>query len=104
MIPKVGKKDKTSVRSWRLITLLSCISKGFERIISRRVAWTALTHRVLSNQHGGALPKMSAMDLVASFTHDVEKAMAGGKQVTMVTLDVQGAFDALLANRLLQRM
>jgi hypothetical protein len=26
------------------------------------------------------------------------------KQVTMVTLDVQGAFDALLANRLLQRM
>ena len=44
------------------------------------------------------------MDLVASFTHDVEKAMAEGKQVTMVTLDVQGAFDALLANRLLQRM
>ena len=30
--------------------------------------------------------------------------MAEGKQVTMVTLDVQGAFDALLANRLLQRI
>ena len=104
MIPKVGKKDKTSVRSWRPIALLSCISKGFERIISRRIAWTALTHRVLSNQHGGALPKRSAMDLVASFTHDVEKAMAEGNQVTMVTLDVQGAFDALLVNRLLQRM
>ena len=44
------------------------------------------------------------MDLVASFTHDVEKAMAEGNQVTMVTLDVQGAFDALLVNRLLQRM
>ena len=44
------------------------------------------------------------MDLVASFTHDVEKAMAKGYQVTMVTLDVQGAFDALLVNRLLQRM
>jgi ribonuclease HI len=104
MIPKLGKKDKTSVRSWRPIALLSCISKRFERIISRRIAWTTLTHRVLSNQHGGALPKRSAMDLVASFTHDVEKAMAEGHQVTMVTLDVQGAFDALLANRLLQRM
>ena len=44
------------------------------------------------------------MDLVASFTHDVEKAMGKGHQVTMVTLDVQGAFDALLVNRLLQRM
>jgi ribonuclease HI len=104
MIPKVGKKDKTSVRSWRPIALLSCISKGFERVISRRISWTALTHRVLSTQHGGALPKRSAMDLVASFTHDVEKAIAEGYQVTMVTLDVQGAFDALLVNRLLYRM
>ena len=104
MIPKVGKKDKSSVRSWRPIALLSCISKGFERIISQRIAWTALTHQVLSSQHGGALPKRSAMDLVASFTHDVEKAIAEGRQVTMVTLDVQGAFDALLVNRLLRRM
>lgn len=101
MILKVGKKDKTSVRSWRPIALLSCISKGFERIISHRIAWTALTHQVLSDQHGGALPKRSAMDLAASFTHDLEKAIAEGQQVTMVTLDVQGAFDALLANRLL---
>jgi hypothetical protein len=56
---------------------------------------------VLSDQHRGALPKRSAIDLVASFTHNVEKAIAEGLQVTMVTLDVQGAFDALLANRLL---
>lgn len=104
MIPKVGKKDKSSVRSWRPIALLSCVSKGFERIISRRIAWTALTHRILSSQHGGALPKRSAMDLVASFVHDVEIALAKGLQATIVTLDVQGAFDALLINRLLHRM
>jgi hypothetical protein len=104
MIPKVGKKDKASVRSWRPIALLSCISKGFERVILRRLVWTALIHSVFSNQHGGALPKRSAMDLVASFTHDIEEAMANGKQVTIVTIDVQGAFDALLVNRLLRRM
>src|SRR6201996_9280218 len=104
MLPKVGKKDKTSVRSWRPIALLSCISKGLERIIARRIAWTALTNGILSPQHGGALPKRSTMDLVASFTHDVEAAMALGLQVTMITMDVQGAFDALLARRLLKRM
>ena len=101
MILKAGKKDKSLVRSWRPIALLSCISKGFERVISQRLAWTALTHHVLSNQHGGALLKRSAIDLVASFTHDVEQAVSDGKQVTMVTIDVQGAFDTLLANRLL---
>lgn len=104
MLPKVGKKDKTSVRSWRPIALLSCISKGLERVIAKRVAWTALTSGILSPQHGGALPKRSAMDLVAAFTHDVESAMALGMEVTMITMDVQGAFDALLAKRLLARM
>ena len=44
------------------------------------------------------------MDLVAAFTHDVEAALAQGKEVTMVTMDVQGAFDALLPRRLLKRM
>ncbi|KAG0154529.1 hypothetical protein PDIDSM_97 [Penicillium digitatum] len=56
MIPKVGKKDKSSVRSWRPIALLSCLSKGLERIIAKRIAWTALTHGVLSPQHAGLYP------------------------------------------------
>ena len=63
-----------------------------------------MTFGVLSPQHGGALPKRSAMDLVAAFTHDVEKAFSSGQHVAMVTMDVQGAFDALLKNRLLHRM
>jgi hypothetical protein len=88
MILKAGKKDKSLVRSWRPIALLLCISKGFERVTAQRLAWTALTYHVLSNQHRGALPKRSAIDLVASFTHDVEQAIADGKQVTMVTMDV----------------
>ena len=63
-----------------------------------------MTHKILSSQHGGALPKRSAVDLTAAFTHDTEAAWVAGKLVTMVTLDVQGAFDALLKNRLLHRM
>ena len=104
MIPKVGKKDRTSPRSWRPIALLSCLGKGLERILARRIAWTAMTRGVLSPQHAGALPKRSCMDLVAAFTHEVEMAFSKGMRVTMVTMDVQGAFDALLKNRLLHRM
>ncbi|RAL64643.1 hypothetical protein DID88_001676 [Monilinia fructigena] len=62
------------------------------------------TPTYISPQHGGALPKRSAVDLVASFVYDVESAFAQGKEVTLVTLDVQGAFDALLPRRLLERM
>src|SRR5438045_6464376 len=44
------------------------------------------------------------MDLIAAFTHDAETAMAAGSQVTMITIDVLGDFDALLAKRLLAHM
>lgn len=104
MIPKAGTKDRTSARLMRPIALLSCISKGLERLVARRIATTAITHDVISPQQVGAVPKRSAMDIVAVFTYDVEQALAVGKRVTMVTMDVQGAFDALLKNRLLHRM
>ncbi|KAI1676083.1 reverse transcriptase [Pyrenophora tritici-repentis] len=104
MIPKAGKKDRTLAQSMRPIALLSCIGKGLERLVARRIATTAMTYDIISPQHVGAVPKRSAMDIVAAFTHDVEQALAVGKRVTMVTMDVQGAFDALLKNRLLHRM
>ena len=37
MIPKTGKTDRTSPRSWRPIALLSCIGKGLERTVARRI-------------------------------------------------------------------
>ena len=63
-----------------------------------------MTYKILSPQHGGALPKRSAADLAAAFTHDTEAAWARGEYVTIVTLDVQGAFNALLKNCLLHQM
>jgi hypothetical protein len=44
------------------------------------------------------------MDLVTLFTYDVKAALARGKEVTMFTLDVQEAFDALLKRQLLRRI
>jgi len=104
MLPKGGKRDKSSPRSWRPIALLSVLGKGLERIIARRIALTALETGVLSHQHLGATPGRSAMDLVASLTHDVEAALSKNEEATMVTMDVLGAFDAVLRRRLLKRM
>jgi hypothetical protein len=87
MIPEVGKTDRTSPRSWRSIALLSRIGEGLERTVARRIAWTAMHHKILSPQHGGALSKRSAVDLTAAFTRDTEAVWALDQHVTMVTLD-----------------
>ena len=104
MLPKPGKRDLTSPRSWRPISLLSCLGKGLERLIARRIAWAAVHFRVLHYQQAGALPKRSAVDLVAALVHDIEIAFSSKKVATLVTMDIQGAFDTVMRNRLVLRM
>jgi hypothetical protein len=104
MIPKLGKRDLSSTGSWRPISLLSCIGKGLERLIARRISRTAVFQGVISPEQFGALPKRAATDLVASLIHDIETALNQGRVATLVLMDVKGAFDAVLRNRLIRQL
>ncbi|OWT42476.1 reverse transcriptase [Pochonia chlamydosporia 170] len=104
MIPKLNKRDLCDVSAWRPISLLSCLSKGLERVIGRRLAYLAVKYKVLHANQAGALPKRSATDIVTALVYDVERALGNGKIATLVTMDVKGAFDAILPNRLVLRL
>lgn len=102
-IPKPGK-DPSTPKGWRPISLLSCLGKGLERVIARRISWLTVRYRVLNPQQAGALPKRSAVDIVAAFIHDVEMELNAGNCVIVVCTDAEGAFDATQRNRLMLRM
>ncbi|KAH8193491.1 hypothetical protein TruAng_012343 [Truncatella angustata] len=104
MIPKPGKKDYSDPRTYRPISLLSCLGKGLERLVGKRLAWTVIERGILAPQHFGALPKRAATDLVAALVHDIEQALDQGLVATLVTADVKGAFDAALVGRLVVQM
>ncbi|KAJ6785029.1 hypothetical protein PWT90_10770 [Aphanocladium album] len=104
MIPKQNKRDLSDVSTWRPISLLSCLSKGLERVIARRMAYAAIKYGIIHSNQAGALPKRSAIDIVVSLIYDIEKALAAGKVATLVTEDVMGAFDAILRNRMILRL
>lgn len=72
--------------------------------MARRVSLLALEHKILPGQYFGALPRRSATDLVACVTHDTEVALAQGLVVSLLTLDVSGAFDIVMKNRLILRL
>jgi hypothetical protein len=59
---------------------------------------------VLSRQHKRALFKQLAIDLVTLFTYNIKTVLAHGKKVTMFTLDIQKAFDAILKRQLLKHI
>ena len=52
----------------------------------------------------GALPKHSAVDPVAALIHDIDRTLDSGKVATLVTMDIQGAFDSVLRKRLIFRL
>lgn len=64
------------------------------------MAYATLKNGILHPSQAGALPKRSAVDIVASLIYDIEKALAAGKVATLVTEDVMGASDAILRNRM----
>ena len=103
-IPKPGKRDRSSPQAYRLIALLSVLGKGLERLVACRMAWVAIKYKILHPQHFGALPLCSATDLAAALVHDVEQTWVCKKKASMLTLDVQGAFDAVLPGRLVLRL
>lgn len=103
LLPKTGR-DLTSPKGWRPISLLSSLGKGLERLVAKRMSWLAIKYKVVHPQLFGALPGRSAVDLVSCVIHDAEAAMRSNKVTAIVTLDIQGAFDAVLHNRLLSRM
>ncbi|KAL9563921.1 hypothetical protein ACKAV7_011956 [Fusarium commune] len=59
---------------------------------------------VLHPQQAGALPKRSATDLVTALIYDIEEAFARKKVATLVTMDIQGAFDTVMRNRPVLRL
>ncbi|XP_044714695.1 reverse transcriptase (RNA-dependent DNA polymerase) domain-containing protein [Hirsutella rhossiliensis] len=88
MIAKPGRRDLSTPRAWRPISF----------------SWASVHFGVLHPQQAGALPKRSAVDLVAALIHDIEEAFACKQVATLVTLDIQGAFDTVLRNRLILRL
>ncbi|KJK73387.1 hypothetical protein H634G_11411 [Metarhizium anisopliae BRIP 53293] len=55
MITKAGKRDLSTPRAWRPISLLSCLGKGLERLLARRLAWASVHYEMLHPQQAGAL-------------------------------------------------
>ncbi|KAI1002277.1 hypothetical protein K3495_g5927 [Podosphaera aphanis] len=103
LVPKPSRDHRTA-KGWRPIALISCLGKGLEILVAKRMAHTALERNVIPRQLFGALLNRFANDLVACVIHDIEHTLQMRQTAELVTLDVQGAYHAVLHERLLKRM
>ncbi|KAI1003541.1 hypothetical protein K3495_g4666 [Podosphaera aphanis] len=104
MLSKLNKSDRSNLRAYRLIALLSTFGKALERLVAPRLIWIAINSKVVARQQFGALPLRSATDLTTCITHNIKTASNSKLTASLFTLDVKGAFDGILPGRLARRL
>ena len=93
----IGKpnKDTNDVRSYRPISLTSCVCKLFERMVNTRLVWFLEKNNLLSPYQSGFRKHRSTMDAVAQLTSHVEKAFQTSKHTIAVFFDLEKAYDTV---------
>lgn len=87
--------------SYRPISLLSNISKVFEKLAAKRIAQAAIQVGALGSTQFGAIENRSAINALFAITHPASEALATrvrpGRarpdRLTLLTNDIRGAFN-----------
>ena len=100
-LQKPGKADYSNPRAWRLVNLLSTMSKWIEKVIAMRLLYYATKHRLIHPNQFGAMPGKSTTDAAMCLTHDIHAANNHNLFTSLLTFDITGYFDNVNHNRLL---
>lgn len=97
LIPKIRGNDTEEPVKARPICLLSVTGKIFERVIAGRIMkWMMDNPRFdLSANQFGFRPGRSTCDALLKFRSIIEEAVANGKVVVAISLDVANAFNSM---------
>ncbi|KAL7304690.1 hypothetical protein TKK_0002932 [Trichogramma kaykai] len=96
--------DKSSGPGLRPISLTSCFCKLFETLVRNRLQWYAeVNHRLPRSQHGFR-KGLSCLDNLTNLLLKTEEAFLTGQEVYAAFLDVEGAFDNVNIDILLDKL
>ena len=103
-LKKPGKTDYTVPKAYRPISLLPTISKALEAIMASRLAYLAERYSLLPTNHFGGRKQRSCEQALNVLIEKIREAWRGRRILTLVTFDVQGAFNGVHPSVLEQRL
>ena len=102
-ILKFGK-DPQDPKSYRPISLLSCLYKILDTIINNRLMWFLEKNCLLNKCQSGGRRGRNTMDHVCSISTEIHEAFATQKYHVSVFLDFENAYDKSWKNHILQQI
>ncbi len=103
-IAKPNKKDRIIPKVYRLISLIPTISKGLEAVIASRMSYLVETHDFLPTNHFEACKRRLCDQAVNVVIEKIYDAWKEGNVLTLITFDVQGAYNGVKADLLAERL
>lgn len=83
---------------------MTALGKILEAVIAERISYAVETFSLLPTNHFGARKRRSAEQALFLLQEDIYKAGRNRKVLSLVSLDVQGAYNRVFKERLLQRL
>lgn len=101
---KLKKRDRTLVKSYRVISLLSCLGKVVEKLVGEKLSQFCEAKEKLCKGQMEGRKHQSAIDVAALIIHKVHEIWENKQIAGALLLDIKGAFDHVSQAKLVQRM
>ena len=102
--PVYKRGEKCLKENYRPVSLLSCPSKIFERVIFMQLYKYFTDNNLLTERNSGFKPRDSTVNQLIHITQSIYNSLNDGKDVCMVFLDVSKAFDKVYHDGLLFKL
>ena len=104
VLPLFKKNDKTQIKIYRPISLLSCVSKIAERVVFKYTFNFIRDHRLITKFQSGFTPGDSTINQLVHVYYLLCEALDKNKEVRVVFCDISKAFDRVWHRGLLYKL
>lgn len=104
VLRKPNKPNYEVTKAYRPIALISTLAKVLTSIVAENLSRITEQHQLLPKTHFGGRPGRSTADAVHYLIHKISKAWRVNKVVSVLFLDVEGAFPNAVTARLIHNL
>lgn len=87
--------EKTLSKSYRPISLNSCLGKVLDKIIANRLWWFVLKNKLLDSHQYGFQKGKSTTDALLYVDHQIADSISRKEHLTLLSLDFEKAYDRI---------